>query len=224
MVSFILAFAALLTGFAQPPTRVYGPATNDSALTIQENSPGQFSYFSLCPFGPEVAFGINVTKSYCGFARWSFSNANLPQGSTIAQVRFRFRAYQHGFFSTHSTFTLFDVKLPINGDYLVKYQALNNSNKIFDRQTHTENGSEEWFDTTVTSGKLIEAIQNALTSGRNYVTLGFKRNPEYGADGYWDLQTTPNGCESSLLLTVNFHPRNTTFSLRTIWTAQALEQ
>jgi hypothetical protein len=131
--------------------------------------------------------------------------ANLPPGSTITQVELKFKAHRHGTEGTHCSFKLYDIKLPIENASAMYHAMDGETNWVLTGATETL-GGEEWYTSSLVNEKLLEAIQAGINSGRNYVTFGFKREPEFGGATYWDMNTTYGGIESSVTLTVWFTP------------------
>ena len=87
----LLILACVPLVFAQAPTRIFGPA-GCASQSIYSTDGG--IHWSNWP--QQFAFGINYVTPTYAFGEWDFSNANLPTGSTITQVEFKFKVTKRG--------------------------------------------------------------------------------------------------------------------------------
>jgi hypothetical protein len=179
-MAMIFMLLVAVVSFSQPPTRIYGPTGPQEAQTIRLDHSNNQCYFFLEP--GKVEFGDwSVQWWLYGFMRWTFDQNSLPAGATVTGVELKFTRVQVPYFhyTDHANFTLYDVKLPIADANALK-AALTPANRLLDGTTTTVSGVEVF---ATSDASLQTAVQNALTTSRNYVTIGVKRIPEDGNGG-----------------------------------------
>jgi hypothetical protein len=125
---------------------------------------------------------------------WPFDSSTLPPGATVTAAELKFKTFRGGSNNpTHASFSLYDLKMEAwnsggsGGNEGPLYSAMTNPNKIVDGSTVTVNNEEV---STINDAALVQAVQAALTSNRNFLTLGVKRNPEFSGGIFsWDITT-----------------------------------
>lgn len=185
---------------------IYGPAKENYFETwLKENSdtPYKITWDEV----HEVGFTF-ITGGGTGELRninyWTWQYSDIPTEATVTSVTVRFRtqySYDEDFI-----FSLHDIPYPHNASGINFYNECNVDTKIHEQTLTRQAGGWYYFNETFTSGDLFDAIQDAVTSGNYYFTLGIKFSGPDMEWPYWHIYPYNDGYvgDKSVDITVNY--------------------
>jgi len=193
----IITFSIFFDNYAQGPY-TYGPVKEnnfDSWIGREGITPH--------PWAADHQIGVLSDQGYIWEARtityWEWTTDQIPLEAEVISVRLKFKAVKYEQEDLHLSFH--NIQHPFNEPNINFYDECNNSNEIYENTFQQTNGTTVYFDEvfdqqSVNGWEIWDAIQNAVSSGSLYFTLGIKALPNMTTPPW--LISDYNGATSSL--------------------------
>ncbi|MGE5401209.1 MAG: hypothetical protein ACM3S2_12460, partial [Ignavibacteriales bacterium] len=174
-------FLLLHSTFYGQNSYTYGPIRETHFGTSQGNTPENWNVHYV---------GQQIPVEYICFVNWQWNSSSITKFSRLTSINLKFKAADQKAierptfpFSIHKVETNWDASIS-DWNYYYSQIFYNGNRKVYSDVINNINGVLD-FNKTITSGPLFDAIQAAITSGNNYITLAFKSDEKTAPAPYW---------------------------------------